>query len=316
MPLLPILLFCVASEFSLVPVALQRSAIQDPAPTQEQDAHQKLNPLYHALRHEGFPLQVQGKSTKPGKEGLRVKLPAPRLLDGQSAARQQQMLRSLLGEDYRMEDFTRNSPVAPFRLRLSDATPSDPLAPTRFVDVTFIAHGDLKTLQSKAFLDRVLDTNTNKEGKARTLTQQQLAQRKIPLPDSKQEGYTYLVLQLLDRVELRAVGHAYYSQTANSVLVAGRLDPRFREDPTYNNVWLPLVRGSSGFKPSGNPTPYDSAAYYVKISRLDGMFKGALFVECYILFAEPRGWFDGANLLRSKLPPVLQNQIRTFRRAL
>ena len=41
---------------------------------------------------------------------------------------------------------------------------------------------------------------------------------------------------------------------------------------------------------------------------------GALFVEQHIIFAEPTGWFDGANLLRSKLPNVVQNAVRTTRR--
>ena len=44
--------------------------------------------------------------------------------------------------------------------------------------------------------------------------------------------------------------------------------------------------------------------------------KGALFVEGHVVFAEPVKWFDGANLLRSKLPPVIQGQVRSFRREL
>jgi len=40
---------------------------------------------------------------------------------------------------------------------------------------------------------------------------------------------------------------------------------------------------------------------------------GALFVEQHIVFAEPTGWFGGAKLLRSKLPPVVQYAVRTTR---
>ena len=32
------------------------------------------------------------------------------------------------------------------------------------------------------------------------------------------------------------------------------------------------------------------------------------------VFAEPTGWFEGANLLRSKLPLVVQNNVRNMRR--
>jgi len=41
---------------------------------------------------------------------------------------------------------------------------------------------------------------------------------------------------------------------------------------------------------------------------------GALFVEQHLIFAEPVDWFDGANLLRSKLPLVVQDRVRSIRR--
>ena len=39
-----------------------------------------------------------------------------------------------------------------------------------------------------------------------------------------------------------------------------------------------------------------------------------MFCEQHVIFAEPTGWFDGANLLRSKLPAAVQNNVRTMRR--
>ena len=59
--------------------------------------------------------------------------------------------------------------------------------------------------------------------------------------------------------------------------------------------------------------PWDGAAFYLKITKLAEP-AGALFVEEHVVFAEPTGWFDGANLLRSKLPLVIQNNVRTMRR--
>jgi hypothetical protein len=35
-----------------------------------------------------------------------------------------------------------------------------------------------------------------------------------------------------------------------------------------------------------------------------------------MIFDEPNGWFGGANLLRSKLPLVIQDEVRNFRRRL
>ena len=44
--------------------------------------------------------------------------------------------------------------------------------------------------------------------------------------------------------------------------------------------------------------------------------QGALFVEYHLVFDEPKAWFGGANLLRSKLPLMVQDNIRKFRREL
>jgi hypothetical protein len=53
----------------------------------------------------------------------------------------------------------------------------------------------------------------------------------------------------------------------------------------------------------------------VKITRLAEP-AGSLFVEYHVAFAEPQGWFQGANLLRSKLPIAAQDSVRKFRRTL
>ena len=42
----------------------------------------------------------------------------------------------------------------------------------------------------------------------------------------------------------------------------------------------------------------------------------AILVEFHQVFVEPKKWFDGANLLRSKLPLVIQPEVRAFRREL
>jgi hypothetical protein len=39
-----------------------------------------------------------------------------------------------------------------------------------------------------------------------------------------------------------------------------------------------------------------------------------MFAEQHIVYSEPYCWFDGANLLRSKLPPVMKTIVRNMRR--
>ena len=63
----------------------------------------------------------------------------------------------------------------------------------------------------------------------------------------------------------------------------------------------------------GPATPYGGAGFYLKITRLHEP-AGAIFIEQHVVFAEPAGWFAGANLLRSKLPTAVQINVRAMRR--
>jgi hypothetical protein len=269
--------------------------------------HEAINPVYRELRKAGVPLG--GKRMAP--------LPAPTMPDGLGAGAQLEIIKRLGGEDYPADELMRKSAVAPHILRLRDVKPSDPKAPGRGVDVWFVAYGDLDRVADRDFLDRLLESN-RKEGKARTLTRADLSGRgiKISPKEEKYESYGHVVFTFLDRVQISATARSYWSRTADSVLVAVRLDPRFVGDREFPNSWRSLSRKGGGKpRPAGPAHPYDGAGYYVKITRL-AKPPGALFVEAHVVFTESVGWFEGANLLRSKLPPVVQSQVRSMRREL
>lgn len=270
------------------------------------DPHEKLNPLYRDLRVAGLEI---GAETP-------VKFPAPLFPDGLTGEQQQATLKKILGEDFNYAEFTRNSQLAPNKLVIREITPAAPRSLTRQIEVVFVAYGDLAVVANKDFLDRVLDLN-RKEGKASSIPREKLQTRGIVLSEkqAKHEGYGHLVLNLLDKVELTATGRSIWSQTPDSIVVAGRLDPRFRNDAEFPNLWKPILLGREGKKTLGKATPYDGAGYYVKITKMTQP-AGALLVEGHILLSEPEGWFEGTNLLSSKLPPVLQKQVRSFRREL
>jgi hypothetical protein len=269
------------------------------------DDQERANPIYRELLDSGVPITAT----------QRARLPAPSMADGLSADAQEGALETAIGDELSLEAFTRPSPVAPYRLRLHDASPSDPKAPSRAVDVCFIAYGDWKIAASKEFLDKVLDRN-REGGKARGLEAEELKRRGIRVDlKSKHEGYGYVIFPLLDRVEVSAVGHSFWSESRDSIVAAGVLDSRFRGDADLPNQWRPMTKTGDGKIELGRAEPYDGAGWYVKVTRLSNL-KGALFVEAHLVFAEPKGWFGGANLLRSKLPPVIQAQVRAFRREL
>jgi hypothetical protein len=267
---------------------------------------ESANPVFRDLREQGVAVGA----------GIKVPLPAPTMADGLDAKAQQAVLKAVAGEDYSLDELLRNSVVAPHILKLRDINPSDPAAPARGVDAWFIAYADLKTVTDKDFLDRLLNTN-QKEGKARELTVAELEKRRLTIKaaDEKHESYGHAVFTFLDRVEISATGHSTWSQTPDSVVFAAVLDPRFLNDADFPNQWRPVTRDAGGKTQLGPAHPYDGAGYYVKFTRLAEP-KGALFVEAHVVFAEPVKWFEGANLLRSKLPPVVQSQVRSIRREL
>jgi hypothetical protein len=260
-----------------------------------------LNPIYKTLLDPGLPVGP----------GVRAKFPLPSMPDGLDAAKQKAVIQGLIGTDYDYQEFTRKSNVAPQLLKLRDITPSDPKAPARGVDIWFVAYGDLRELNNEKFLDRLVSAGRG-EGKGTSLTKDDLAKRNITLLDAKHEGYGFVEFDFLEKVRLKATGRVFWSLAEESAVIAGEIDPRFRDDPQFPNQWQSLTK-QGGTQSVGPANPWSGAAFYLRITKLREP-AGGLFLEQHIIFAEPTGWFDGANLLRSKLPLVVQNNVRSIRR--
>jgi hypothetical protein len=276
-------------------VLLATAAAQPPA------THEAANPLYKSLLDPGVEVGPN----------IKAKLPPPTMPDGLDAAKQKAAVKALIGNDYDFDEFTRNSVVAPYVLKLRDVAPSDPNAPARGVDAWFVIHGDLRALDDEKFLESLLSVGRG-DGKGDTITKEDLAQRKITVADEKKEGYGHIAFDFIDKVRIRATGRAMWSKTAESVVVAVEVDPRFKGDKKFPNDWAPITL-AGGVKKYGETTPWAGSGLYLKLTKLAEP-KGALFCEQHVIFAEPKGWFDDANLLRSKLPLAVQNNVRSMRK--
>lgn len=283
--------------YALALAALAAVAAQPPA------KHEDQNPLFKGLLETG--LDVGG--------GAKAKFPAPSMADGLDAAKQTAIVKGLIGKDYDYAEFTRNAVVAPYLMKIRDVSPSDPKAPARGVDVWFVAHGDFKLLEDDKFLDKMSSSGKG-GGKGGPLNAADLMKRNITIPagDTKREGYGHFEFDFLDKVRLSGVGRAMWSRNGESVVVAAEIDPRFLDDKEFPNQWRSITKEGGQVK-VGPPTPWSGAAMYLKITKLAEP-AGAVFVEQHIVFAEPTGWFDGANLLRSKLPQAVQMNVRDTRK--
>jgi hypothetical protein len=149
---------------------------------------------------------------------------------------------------------------------------------------------------------------------SKLLDDEGLKQRGITRSDPKLEWYTHVVADLLDRIHVEATDHLRATQSERSWVFASRTEPRFDDDSQYPNRWTTLNRGGQP-KESAGPQHFAGGASTTKISQLQSQ-PGVLLVEGHFAFAEPRPWFDGAPILRSKISLVAQDQVRRLRREL
>jgi hypothetical protein len=273
-----------------------------------EDAHEKSNPLFKHLRQTG--VAISDKTNSP--------LPAPCMADDLDAGAQKAVIKELIRDDYDYDGFTASSVAAPYMLLpLREVKGGNADAPGRALDLYFVAHGKLKNLTDKDLLQELGRDQRNK-GEGKALTAEDLKKRGITIaPEAaKREGYGHGSFNLLDKVEVAATGHSFWSETADSVVLAAEIDPRFTADKEFPNQWRSLEKNGEGGFATGPPQPYQGVGYYVKVTRLKEP-EGALFVECHAVFLEPTKWFNGTNMLTSKLPSIVQEGlVRKLRKEL
>ena len=274
------------------------------------------NPVFEELVQKGVTMS----------NGAVVKLPPPILADGLDAAGQMAALGKVADARTPAKELLRDSFYAPVVVKIRSAKPmlkpSEAEGPTvRRIDLWFVAHGDWDVLTSQDFLQSAMKSKENGPNRvvveAGILTDRQLAARKLSVtvqPDLE-ERFLYATFRLFDRVEISAARFSAIKRGKESILVAGRLDPRFLDDPEFPNQWRPLLRDARGEIKPGDAHPFGHAGGYAKITRLVEPADG-VFIECHLVYEEPYGWFDGANLIRRKAPVMVNEKVKVFRRKL
>lgn len=269
------------------------------------------NPLFQELLQQGAPVS----ST------TRLPLAPPAMPDGLDAAAQQAALVKIVGERYPVDEFVRDSVVAPFLLKFPEVRSAD--IPARAVDVWFIVYGNIDQMSKNDIL-KEFTTARGKEATLHVLTAQELAARQLSpasganeklltAPGQTAERYVHTVAPIMDKVELHQTLRCVLSRNAGSVVIATVVDRRFDNDREFPNLYHRFSRADSGDTTKGPAQPYGGAAGYLKATQLSQP-KGAILVEYHSIYSEPHDWFNGANLLQSKLPILLQSRVRELRR--
>lgn len=269
------------------------------------------NPLFHDL--VGHGIQIADKT---------VKLPEPSLPDGLDAKEQRQVIERLVSKKYSYDQFVRKSPVAPFLLEMNTQEPlpgrtSRSAGRIQQVDLWFVAYGDMQTVSDRQLLSQLAGGNRSSHAQFESLTEGELHQRHLSAHDGQdfKEGYSRIDLPVLDKVQVSGIVHTTTTHAHGAAVAAAVLDPVLANDDDYPARWRPIARGESSELKQGKPQAYTGLAAYCRVTELLQP-AGAMWIECHLVFDEPQGWFNGANLLRSKLPLVVQDSVRNFRRKL
>ena len=272
------------------------------------------NPVYDALTTKGV--------TMP--KGPPLRLPPPTMSDGLDAAAQRKALASIADERRPVEALLKNAVSAPLVIKTGDDKASVAAGGTgKRVDVWFIVYGDLQKIVEEGFgpkdeVDPEDEPNPN-DAKitAKLLKPEELTERRIePLVSAGTvENYGNADVQLFNRVRVRGTSRSVQTKTNESVTYATMLDPRFASDKKYPNQWQSVVRDDAGKLAYGPLKPYAGLGSYFKATELKEP-KGAILVEHHLVYDEPAGWFSGANVIRTKLPILMQDNVKKLRRKL
>jgi len=246
--------------------------------------------------------------------GPRVKLKAPAMPDGPPANQAKAL--ETFAEDFPPGLFVRRSLRAPYKLIIRDLMGDNGKRRGHTLDLWFIAHGKIAQVEKDNVIDDLLGLRA-RDKKTTFLTEKELETRKIKLVTAPglTERYSLLDAPLVEKVQLNGVLRSQRQTGKRSVSSAALLDPRFADDKEHPNRWRPITVVAGGGTELGKPHPYTGFGGYAKITELTEP-EGALFIELHFVFHEPHDWFGGFNVLASKLPLVVRDNVHNLRRKL
>jgi hypothetical protein len=245
--------------------------------------------------------------------GETVAIPGPTFHDDADEAARRAALVEICGSEEAVRDLLRDSVTAPYILKVRDVKTADSIV--RVVDLWFVVRADLGRLDpvklvTQADQKAVEVGNMRFEQRLLEACELKPRNRTAQLEGDSPRWYVDLKGRLLDRIAFEAVDEVMATRTADSMVVAARVDNAFHAPGEPSNHWKNLAE-------NGPAQPFSGGVNYAKISRLKlEEAPDALVVELHAAFAEPEAWFHGAPILRSKFAPATQDQVRRLRREL
>ena len=226
-------MFCVASAVVMVAIGLGDEA------SRIEPGHAR-NAVYVGVLEQGLTAN-----------GATVKLPEPRLSDGQAGDVQRTAMREVAGTDQKLDELIRNSVTAPYIIRVHDVKAQD--ATIRVIDLWFVVYADIADIdpakQAAQADDKEVEAG-NMAIRTRLLKPEDVRAAGIEMPKGTEGSdpgtwCAHIRGRLLDRIEFHATNRVMASRTGDSIVVAARTDPAFDKPgpmPTAGSPSGPATR--------------------------------------------------------------------------
>jgi hypothetical protein len=267
--------------------------------------------LFQQLFEVGIPAPL------PEQPPLRL-LP-PSVAADQSDGERQAALAKLAG-DGGWDRFAKPTAVAPVTVEIR---PLASVAGERYgyeIHTAFVLHTSLVQLGDQPSLERIFGPTSAESAEAgdrlRELDAAELTAAGLESPLPENQRMAYVEVRLLQRIELRGTVRVERRQLDKQIDLAWKFDERCSSlDLPFANRWMKLSDNERGERVPGSPQPYHGGGGYLRLMELPRS-PSLVVVESRWLFFEPQAWFDGGNLLRAKLPLLIQESVRSLRRKL
>ncbi len=250
----------------------------------------------------------------PGDETFAV--PPPTLDQALDAQERRQRLEDLAGP-LGWKRFSRNSVSAPISIELKYLKAANGQRIGHDVHVAFILHTSLDRLKDETLMKELFgepeDPEAAEDFQSSELTATQLGE--LGVTAQPERSYGSIQMPILKRVIVRGVIEAQQLEADDRIIFAWRFDPQFSEAKSLRNTWTAVNRDDAGKKSLGAPKPYGGTGGYLIVSQLPEV-AGACLVESHMVIHEPADWFSSSNQLRSKMPIMIQESVRSLRRKL
>lgn len=247
-------------------------------------------------------------------EEVSASLPAPISLDTDPGKAKEQL--ETLASKHGWKRFSWNSVNAPVLIKIQAIEDENNNSIGHQVYSAFVAYAPVEKLRDEQLMEATFG-KVEQEAKKEATSLQKLEPDDLEalslnadLPDG--EAYARITFPILKKVIVNGIINMQTRDTGRAVQLAWKLQSDIEKEPA---TWYAMKPNAVGTLVPTEPKEYQGLAGYMSVTQT-GIDENQLLIETHLLIHEPKDWFSGSRLLRSKLATLMQENARSLRRKL